>query len=379
MLPGTPAAAIWMMVGLSLAPEWAQSRDFSPVVTRAKRSVAQADHAVATAPDDSRATAATSSACPAEDSRGEPGDGQSPKPCGVMTDQHVRLVQFDAAAGTVLIPGAARASQAMGGSAPRRYMRNGSGIHRSRSAAYPVMSEERQPDLRQSSGDSTPDTAGRQGVVSVARKYNEPANVKTATVVRAGRHDVSLVSRAMGGAAIGHSPAGPSGPTGFIYHGPGVAAESHPLCDDLVPLRDLKVNMVASAGELPENYAAFCFADKPIVVNGEVAGRMWSTSLFQWEATALCYNQLYFEEAALERDGYSYGIFQPAVSAGHFFCTVPALPYLMTCHRPRECIYTLGHTRPGDRVPYSIIHPPLRADAAIVEGLFWTGLIFLVP
>ena len=82
-----------------------------------------------------------------------------------------------------------------------------------------------------------------------------------------------------------------------------------------------------------------------------------------------CHRPLYFEEINLERYGYGCGwCLQPGASAAHFFGTVPALPYLMTVDCPHECIYTLGHYRPGSCPPWRATgrpatHWPLRPKA----------------
>lgn len=55
------------------------------------------------------------------------------------------------------------------------------------------------------------------------------------------------------------------------------------------------------------------------------------------------------------------------------------LPYQMTIHRPRECIYLLGYCRPGNKVPNLAYVPPLRLDAAAVEAAAITGAVFIIP
>ena len=93
-------------------------------------------------------------------------------------------------------------------------------------------------------------------------------------------------------------------------------------------------------------------------------------------------NIWYFEEVNLERYGYTpfhLGAIQPALSAGRFFATIPALPYLATARPPCERIYTLGHYRPGSLVPF---RPHLIEAAPLptaVEGLAINGLVFLIP
>jgi hypothetical protein len=58
---------------------------------------------------------------------------------------------------------------------------------------------------------------------------------------------------------------------------------------------------------------------------------------------------------------------QPAISAARFAAELSVLPYQMTLHRPRECIYLLGYCRPGSKAPNLAYVPPLRLDAAAVD------------
>jgi hypothetical protein len=106
----------------------------------------------------------------------------------------------------------------------------------------------------------------------------------------------------------------------------------------------------------------------------------WAEMDFQWSATRFCHRPLYFEQVNVERYGYTVSpILQPAISGAHFFLSIPALPYKMTVHPPRECIYTLGYYRAGSRVPRRWHHLPWDPTAATVEGLVATGLVFLIP
>ena len=109
---------------------------------------------------------------------------------------------------------------------------------------------------------------------------------------------------------------------------------------------------------------------------------------FNWVASCLCHNPLYFEEINLERYGYGCGVDGPCCtngvqslcSAAHFFGTVVALPYEMGVDCPCECDYTLGHYRPGSCPPRQF-HCCTRCSA--LGGLSASGaavgLIFLIP
>ncbi len=54
-------------------------------------------------------------------------------------------------------------------------------------------------------------------------------------------------------------------------------------------------------------------------------------------------------------------ILDPAVSAAHFFGTLPILPYKMGVDTPCECQYALGYYRPGNCAPYMIQPFPISA------------------
>jgi hypothetical protein len=106
----------------------------------------------------------------------------------------------------------------------------------------------------------------------------------------------------------------------------------------------------------------------------------WGDNVFNWSAAKSWHHPLYFEEVNLERYGYQcHPLAQPFVSGAHFFLTVPTLPYQMTVHPPQECIYTLGHYRPGSCAPWQRNRLPWDPRAAAVEAGVVVGLVFLIP
>jgi hypothetical protein len=158
-----------------------------------------------------------------------------------------------------------------------------------------------------------------------------------------------------------------------------VAEEIEAFELDVKPIDELSVRITPDAGELPTNYATARFARE-----GEVAHRMGysrskTETLLTWEAPALCYRPLYFEEINLERHGYKIPLIQPALSAAHFFGRVPLLPYMMVSEGHGKCRYTLGHYRPGDYAPYSLYVPRLRLDASAAEAAVVAGVLFAFP
>jgi hypothetical protein len=163
---------------------------------------------------------------------------------------------------------------------------------------------------------------------------------------------------------------------------PEIAAQSKDPCAAAVekPLSALGIYIGLPSGELPVDHAAACW-DSVNQTSGPLAGaRSWPGYVYYWDATSLCYRPLYFEEINLERYGYGCcACLQPAASAAHFFGTVPALPYCMAVDCPCECVYTLGHYRPGSCPPWRRHWPPCDPLAVAAEGGVLTGMIFLIP
>jgi hypothetical protein len=156
------------------------------------------------------------------------------------------------------------------------------------------------------------------------------------------------------------------------------------------PLNQLGINIAEPAGKLPTNLAAPCW-DQINTQGNASASRCWTVFSYNWEASCFCHNPLYFEEVNLERYGYQCGdrscccscgrecCLQPAVSAAHFFGTIPALPYCIAAECPCDCVYTLGHYRPGDCNPWRYNWPPCDPWAGLAAGGFWVGMIAAFP
>jgi hypothetical protein len=115
--------------------------------------------------------------------------------------------------------------------------------------------------------------------------------------------------------------------------------------------------------------------------------REWNPNRKYWQAAATCHLPLYFQDAVLERYGYSaeqrFGrlgrfmsiplddptqskqrnqLVQPWFSIGLFAFQIVALPYNLIVDPPWEAEYDLGYYRPGDRVPTDVYYLP------------WTGV-----
>jgi hypothetical protein len=110
--------------------------------------------------------------------------------------------------------------------------------------------------------------------------------------------------------------------------------------------------------------------------------RGWAYTEYAWEATGLSHRPLYFEQVNLERYGYAptrSRIGQSILAGAHFFGSTLILPYQMGAEPINDAIYTLGHYRPGSRVPYQFIYPPLDWKGGALETVTILGLIFAIP
>jgi hypothetical protein len=99
-----------------------------------------------------------------------------------------------------------------------------------------------------------------------------------------------------------------------------------------------------------------------------------------WTASGLCHKPLYFEQRNLERYGHATGpLTQPILSAAHFFSTLPVLPYRMGLRPPNECVYALGHYRPGNCAPYLVPAVPFTARAGLSQAGAVVGAAYVLP
>jgi hypothetical protein len=110
------------------------------------------------------------------------------------------------------------------------------------------------------------------------------------------------------------------------------------------------------------------------------AGRSWPCTTYLWKASALCHKPLYFEDEQMERYGHSWGpCCDPIVSGAHFFTKLPVLPYCMGVEPPCECIYALGHYRPGSCAPYMIEPVPISCRGALFQAGAVVGTAAILP
>jgi hypothetical protein len=173
------------------------------------------------------------------------------------------------------------------------------------------------------------------------------------------------------------SPQNPLQPAEVLPRAPyNPAAPRIPALDQDRPIGALTTNIMPVSGRLPQDIATEHFqGDYP-----PWASRGYADTVYFWDAPALCYGPLRFEEVNLERYGYGCcHVLQPFVSAAHFAGSLVSLPYNIVNRPPWECIAPLGHYRPGSPVPYRKIWPEFNPLAAAGECGVIAGLILLIP
>lgn len=106
----------------------------------------------------------------------------------------------------------------------------------------------------------------------------------------------------------------------------------------------------------------------------------WALTSYFWQAPNTFSHPLYFDDPMLERHGHErFPALTPVTSGLRFFATIPMLPYLTTVQEPCDCVYTLGHYRPGSCAPTLLKRPPYERRAAVVQALSTAGAFIAFP
>lgn len=155
-----------------------------------------------------------------------------------------------------------------------------------------------------------------------------------------------------------------------LAQAPGAPTGPCPSPADLKKITEITDNIRAEGKVFPQECT---------LGNSMYCPRNFALTTYTWKASALCHKPLYFEQVAVERYGHTWPLIQPVVSAAHFFCTVPILPYKMGIEPPTECIYALGYYEPGSCAPYMIYPIPITVRAGLMEAGAWVGGVFLIP
>lgn len=101
------------------------------------------------------------------------------------------------------------------------------------------------------------------------------------------------------------------------------------------PIRDISLNIAATAGSLPANAAAKHYATGRVLHDPPTRG--WGEEVYLRETPRFYHNPLYFEQPLRERGGYDrFAKLSPVVSGAQFFVQSLALPYRMTLDPPHS-------------------------------------------
>ncbi len=89
---------------------------------------------------------------------------------------------------------------------------------------------------------------------------------------------------------------------------------------------------------------------------------------------------LWFEDANLERCGYTHGCLQPLVSGVYFFSSVPFVPYVFAAQPQCITVPTKPFCPPGCQYSFRDNYlPPPSAVGAVTEAAAIAGLVLLIP
>jgi hypothetical protein len=160
----------------------------------------------------------------------------------------------------------------------------------------------------------------------------------------------------------------------FAHRSSAVAKEECKTPHDLKSIGDITADISIKHEDLfkPDDKAKLPLPPQCSLGDEPLRARHWRHITFAFTAASTCHKPVYFEEEQLERYGHSWGpVRQSAVSAVHFFGTVPLLPYYMGVYPPNECIYDLGQYRPGSCAPYYLDPFPISVRGALFEGAFF--------
>jgi len=149
------------------------------------------------------------------------------------------------------------------------------------------------------------------------------------------------------------------------------------LPEPVKPITSLGTNIAPQEGRLPTDYAKTALPDQRVMAPEQSAEGVYAG--VEWVAPGTCHRPLYFENPSLERHGYSLGLAQPFCSAAHFVGNAAILPYRLGAEPTCDCVYTLGHERPGTPTPLRYYRPRFSLAGGVAQAGTITGLIFLLP
>lgn len=149
------------------------------------------------------------------------------------------------------------------------------------------------------------------------------------------------------------------------------------LPEPVKPITSLGTDIAPQDGRLPTDYAVKAVPTQRVMAPEEAADCVCTG--VEWVAPGTCHRPLYFENPSLERHGYSLGLAQPFASAAHFVGNAAIFPYRFAAEPTCDCVYTLGHERPGTPTPLRYYRPRFSVAGGVAQAGTITGLIFLLP
>ena len=149
------------------------------------------------------------------------------------------------------------------------------------------------------------------------------------------------------------------------------------LPEPVKPITSLGTNIAPQDGRLPTDYAKQSLSSERVMAPEHADDGVWAG--VEWVAPGTCHRPLYFENPSLERHGYSLGLAQPFASAAHFVGNAAIFPYRFVAEPTCDCVYTLGHERPGTPTPLRYYRPRFSLAGGVAQAGTITGLIFLLP
>ena len=155
-----------------------------------------------------------------------------------------------------------------------------------------------------------------------------------------------------------------------------------PLSDpaDLPKITDILPNPVDRSDPKGRPVPELDFPRYVRLGNAPYVPRAFPEFTYQFLATNVYSNPLYFEDPMLERYGHSnHPLIQPFASMGLFTLQLAGLPYQMAINHPTEKMYPLGWYAPGDYVPYRLRQIPLSLKGAATEAAVVLGVGYATP
>jgi hypothetical protein len=153
------------------------------------------------------------------------------------------------------------------------------------------------------------------------------------------------------------------------------------ITEESRPVETISIDIHRTDGDRqPKDCSGDLFSPSPHAPGAAIGRCAACERQFQWVASGLYHQPLYFEQVPLEYYGQScHPCLQPWVSGAHFFGSFLVMPYKIGVDHPHSCVYELGYYRPGTCAPCVRQRLPFEWDASALEAGSWLALIFVLP